>query len=136
MNLINKRRDSIWQFVKFNLVGVLNTFVDVMVFVALTGLGVCYLAAQVISYGCGTGNSYFLNKRWTFGRKDRTNTGMLAKFLAVNLLVLAISAGLLHFMISTWQMSEWISKLIVTFVTMMINFAGNRMWVFRTRRDH
>lgn len=121
------------QFIKFNLVGILNTLVDVLVFALLLWLGVHYIVSQCISYGCGIANSYVLNKRWTFGQTSRSSGGQLIKFITVNLTVLAISVGLLYFVVSVWPLSELVAKMLVTFITMTINFLANRLWVFNSK---
>ena len=61
------RRPVFGHMVKFALVGVVNTAVDVGLFWVLQAvLGVPYLIANVISYSAGTLNSFVLNKVWTF----------------------------------------------------------------------
>ena len=58
------------QFIKFNVVGIMNTAVDFGVFMILNHyLGLIYAVSQVISYSCGMVNSYFLNKFWTFQKE-------------------------------------------------------------------
>ena len=61
-------KDGIVQLVKYNIVGVINTLVDFLVYQLLTYLGMKYAIAQCISYSCGILNSYFFNSRWTFKR--------------------------------------------------------------------
>ena len=65
------KKESIFQFLKFALVGVLNTVVDFLVFQLFNlTLGWMYLA-QVIGYCAGILNSYFWNSRWTFRKEHR-----------------------------------------------------------------
>ena len=60
------------QFLKFGLVGVLNTGVQYVVFVGLFRLlGVPMLLASGIGYCAGIVNSYFLNRIWTFQVRSR-----------------------------------------------------------------
>ena len=62
-------KNTIWQFLKFSVVGVTNTVVGFVVFYLLTRRGVNYIIAQVISYTAGILNSYIWNSFWTF-RKE------------------------------------------------------------------
>ncbi|MFC6653470.1 GtrA family protein [Paenibacillus rhizoplanae] len=60
-------QDKAWragmiQFLKFNAVGLLNTFIDFAVFTLLHSLGMLNTPAQIISYSAGTANSFFWNK--------------------------------------------------------------------------
>ncbi|MFD2874937.1 GtrA family protein [Paenibacillus rhizoplanae] len=57
-------QDKAWragmiQFLKFNAVGLLNTFIDFAVFTLLHSLGMLNTPAQIISYSAGTANSFF-----------------------------------------------------------------------------
>lgn len=131
----NNRRETFIQFIKFNFVGLLNTLVDMAVFALLNGLGLFYVAAQIISYSAGTANSFILNSKITF--KDRVRSKeegfdhrQLLRFIALNLVVLGISLILMSLLISRLGLQELISKVLVTFVTVVINFFGSRKWVF------
>ena len=57
---------TFWQFIKFAIVGVLNTLVDFAVFQAFNLLLGWVYAAQVLGYTAGMINSYVWNSGWTF----------------------------------------------------------------------
>jgi putative flippase GtrA len=120
------------QFVKFNLVGLLNTAIDVAVFALLTWLGVFYILAQCISYGLGMVNSYTLNKYWTFAQKGRLEPKQILRFTVLNLGSLLLSIGLLALLKDHLALNVLIAKLITTVGTTLINFVGNKLWVFPT----
>ena len=89
------KKESIFQFLKFALVGVLNTVVDFLVFQLFNlTLGWMYLA-QVIGYCAGILNSYFWNSRWTFRKEHRRSAREVVTFLVVNLVSLGVSLGVL-----------------------------------------
>jgi putative flippase GtrA len=119
------------QFVKFNLVGLLNTALDFVIFACLTWLGVFYIVAQCISYGLGMVNSYTLNKYWTFAQKGRLDSKQVLRFTILNLGSLAFSLGLLVLFKDQWLMNVIMAKLLTTIVTTLVNFVGNKLWVFR-----
>src|SRR5215470_1892360 len=83
-HLIARHQHTISEFVKFTLVGLLNTGIDVAVFFLLTWLGIAYVLAQVVSYTCGAGNSYLLNKVWTF-RSCGLSYAEMVRFVVVNM---------------------------------------------------
>ncbi|MCL6456406.1 MAG: GtrA family protein, partial [Gorillibacterium sp.] len=101
-------------FIRFNIVGILNTLVDFTVFTILFAFGVSNSVAQCISYTAGTANSYILNSKWTFAtkpelqpqakapRKRSIDYAELSKFLLVNLVTLGLSLILLHLFIEVW----------------------------------
>ncbi|WP_339225766.1 GtrA family protein [Paenibacillus sp. FSL H7-0357] len=123
------------QFLKFNAVGLLNTLIDFAVFTLLHSLGMMNTPAQIISYSAGTANSFFWNKKVTFkdksqASKDSFDRMQLVRFIILNLVVLGISVLLMHLLTDKFGVQVLISKVLVTFVTVIINFFGSRKWVF------
>jgi putative flippase GtrA len=55
--------------IRFGMVGLVNTGVDYILFMLLAWGGVPVMVAQIISYSCGTVNSYILNSQWTFRKR-------------------------------------------------------------------
>ncbi|MUG46574.1 GtrA family protein [Paenibacillus woosongensis] len=125
------------QFLKFNAVGLINTGIDFLLFTLLLLFGMGSLGAQVISYAAGTVNSYILNKKITFsgqegGRGGRSMfvIGQFARFAALNAAVLALSLLMLFVFTSLAGLHPLTSKVLVTAVTVGLNFLGSRKWVF------
>jgi putative flippase GtrA len=123
------------QFVRFNLVGLLNTAIDFVLFTLFIWLGVYYLLAQIIAYGAGMANSFLLNNRYTFSKGQAAVTGTSERkkqlrFVAWNGIVLGISLLLLAVFTKLFRMDEVLAKAFVTVVTVSINFYGSKKWVF------
>ncbi len=127
---------SIIQFIKFNIVGVLNTLVDFGVYTLLTSLGLDNMIAQCISYTCGMLNSYLFNTLWTFRAEKQRTPSEFIKFVCVNLVSLGASLGMLY-ICKNWFMidNNILSKLIATPVSMAVNFIGNKLFVFRKKEN-
>lgn len=128
--LIERHRHSIGEFVKFSLVGLLNTGVDVAIFFLLTWLGIQYVTAQIVSYSCGAGNSYLLNKFWTF-RSSGLSYSEIMRFTIVNLVSLGISVIVLTLLRETAGMDLAVAKGVATISALSANFLGNKLWVFK-----
>lgn len=129
-----KLNAGVIQFLKFNAVGLLNTLIDFAVFTLLHSLGMINTPAQIISYSAGTANSFVWNKKVTFRDRNAGKKGtdrlQLLKFIVLNLVVLGISVLLMHLLTDSFGIQVFIAKVLVTFVTVIINFFGSRMWVF------
>jgi putative flippase GtrA len=132
------RRQSLVEFIKFGLVGVMNTGVDFLVYWLLMFTGVYYLAAQVISYAAGTLNSYVVNKLWTFkgqggGNSSSTlaNRSEFIRFVSLNAGTMLLSLLLLYEFKSGLGMHSLLAKLLVTGFTVIANYIGSKLWVFR-----
>ena len=128
--LIARHHHSIGEFIKFAIVGLLNTGIDVAIFFLLTWLGCPYLAAQVVSYSCGAGNSYLLNKFWTF-RSSGISYAEIIRFTTVNLISLGISIVALTLLHDTAGLGLAAAKGGATVCALAANFLGNKLWVFK-----
>lgn len=126
----NHRR-SLIQFIKFALVGGMNTGVDFLVFSGLLWIGVPYLAAQGVSYSAGMLNSYVANKFWTFQASGKKNKGEFIRFALLNVGTLLMSLGLMYVFTDGLGLHPLFSKLVVTGATVVVNFLGNKLWVFK-----
>lgn len=120
------------QFIKFSLIGILNTGLHYVVFICLFRfVGIHYLVASAIGYGVGLINSFMLNRRWTFsitgGRKERD----FCRFVVVNIAALAINIGSLKYLVQDIKIIPEISQIIAIGFSMSINFLGNKFWTFR-----
>ncbi len=139
------------QLIKFGLVGVLNTLVDFLVFQMLNLLLGWVYAAQVAGFTCGVINSYLWNSSWTFKEERTRSLREMSLFLVVNLVSLCVSLGVIWlcrevFGVTNEWAAQWmpkflsgfvtgdtVAKLIATFFSIIVNFAGNRLFVFNKR---
>lgn len=124
----NKHRAM--QFLCFCIVGLGNTFVDFTVFFLLNLGGVPYLPAQALAYSAGVVNSYFLNRRWTFRVVRKAGALEIGSFIIVNGLSLLVASGSLVILHDLNHLNLWLSKIIATGGGMVVNYVGNRLWVF------
>lgn len=122
-------------FIKFALVGVLNTLIDFVVYALLTTIGVNYILAQWISYSAGILNSYVMNRKWTFERKEKSSKREVISFVIVNLITLSLTSFLLTVLYNKWGVALLLSKLLITIVSVGINFIGTKLFVFTTKNE-
>ncbi|HEQ72155.1 MAG TPA: GtrA family protein [Spirochaetia bacterium] len=118
-------------FIKFSLVGVLNTAIDFLLFTLLDYLGVFALIAHTCSYTAGLINSYFWNKFWTFRQPRRYSVEEAVRFILVNLVALGIAGGIILVCIQVFAFSDVIAKAISIPFSFAINFVGSKYLVFR-----
>jgi putative flippase GtrA len=133
---------TIWQFVRFGLVGYLNTSIDLLVLNGLLwlwpGKGIVRLLLfNTIAYACGALNSFFFNRYWTFQRKGLPKAREAARFLLMtpaaigcNDLMLWFMGNILHpahLNVTLWANS---SKVVAIGGTILVSYLGMRLWVF------
>lgn len=144
-------KKTVWQIIKFAIVGVLNTLVDFAVFQALNLLLGWVYVAQVIGYTCGIINSYVWNSNWTFREQRTRSFREIALFIVVNLASLGVSLGVIWlcrdvFGITNEWVASWmpaalngfikgdtVDKLIATCFAIVVNYVGNRLFVFNQK---
>ena len=123
------------QFVLFNMVGLLNTAIDIAVFSLLLAFSVHAAAAQAIGYLAGMLNSYLLNSRITFRQQskqlDRKHKGtQRIRFVMWNFSMLLLSVALMAVAVEWLHIHSAVAKIGVTLSVLLINFYGNKRWVF------
>ena len=142
---------TVLQFIKFNLVGVVNSLIDFGIYWLLNRfLGWTYVA-QVISYSCGMANSYLMNSSWTFKESRTRSFREIAGFVLVNLVSLLVSLGGIWLfstvfgLTNVWAeavMPRWLygvingdmlCKIFATMLSVIVNYLGNRLFVFKKK---
>ena len=125
------RRRVARQFIKFALVGVVNTVIDLSVYSALVfWLDVHYLIANIFAFAAAAGHSYLLNRRWTFRSDDpRWHRQALKYFL-----VLGIGFGLneliLFILVEHAGFGKLLAKGLAIIIVLFWNFGANKLWTF------
>ena len=120
------------EFIRFGLVGVLNTGLDLGVFLLLYwAVGLDPLYANSIGFLVAVTNSYLLNHYWTF-RTSATplSFAAYARFLVLNAGGLLIST--LAILLLGKVMPVELAKLIATGLTLLWNYSTSRRFVFKT----
>lgn len=125
------------QFIKFSLVGLLNTAIHYGVFYGLFQyMGVPYLLASGIGFFLAVTNSYLINKHWTFKSKGVANSRQFTKFMIVNLVSLSINLAGMTILVELFNMYPPIAQILTIGFTLIVNFAGNKLWTFREVTPH
>ncbi len=132
------------QFMRFAMVGILNTLID---FGTLNGLlwwdgypvGWKLLIYNALAFTIASGNSYFFNKRWTFGDSRPSTLSRVGLFFLLTSIGLFINCTVVYLLtFSGWSPLAvstpiWVNlaKVAATFASLVWNFYSYRWWVFR-----
>jgi putative flippase GtrA len=126
------------QAARFLGVGVVNTLVSFGVFrgllAALPRVPGSAALAQTVATALAMCCSYALNRAWTF-RSGARRGPELARFVASQGALLALSSVLLEIAIHGYHLPPTASWLAVTAGMTVLNYLGQRYWVFASRRD-
>jgi putative flippase GtrA len=141
-HLVRTWKNSFWQVVRFGIVGVCNTAIDVLVLNLLlwsfpTQNMHLLLLYNSLAFISGTCNSYIFNKYWTFRHRQRPTGSELSRFAIVNGVgflcnngILWIAAGLVHRLLTNTVLWANVAKLSAIVGTATITYLGMRLWVF------
>jgi putative flippase GtrA len=120
------------QFVKFGVVGILNTAVQFVVFIALfRWLNIPMMVASGLGYTAGIVNSYLINRVWTFQVKEKKQAGEFFRFVAVNIVAMGVNLGTLKALVFYGGLLPEIAQVLAIGSSLVVNFAGNKWWTFR-----
>lgn len=123
------------QFLRFGVVGAVNTLID---FAVLNGLvllfnrpvGIALLGCNAAGFVCANLNSYFANRSWTFPNQSSASLGQFSAFLSIAFIGLLINSALLWTLTGGSPTSLWhlnLAKAAASAVSMVWNFSGYRV---------
>ena len=120
------------QFIKFGLVGVLNTFVHLGVyFVAFEIIGLHYLIANTLGFLISVLNAYFWQRKFVFKTQEKGSFSQLIKVYSVYGCTFLLGSVTLFLMVELAGIHELLAPVINIAVTLPVNFLLNKFWAFR-----
>lgn len=117
------------QFLLYCLCGGIGVTTDYFVYYSALTFGVWYQTANIFGYLSGTLVSFFLNRKITFGIRDKL-AYRLAMFLGVAVIGFSVSAVMLWFLVDLMLVDARIAKLLTLPVVVIIQFSMNRRITF------
>lgn len=129
------------KFLKFIVVGIVNTAVGTAVMFALYNIaGLDYWISSASNYIVGSIISYILNRKITFQNKDKVSK-TLAKFVINIVICYGISYGLAKPIVlmllssSSQKAQDNISMLVGMGLFTLLNYLGQRLFAFAGKSD-
>ena len=121
------------EFIRFGLVGVINTAVDFAVFVLLYRLAdFDPLLANALAFLVAVTNSYLMNHHWTFQTGEDVSFSAYIRFVVLNAGGLVI--GTLTIVLLEGTMPLEFAKIIAAFLTLIWNYTSSKLFVFKTKK--
>lgn len=124
------------QFIKFSLVGVLNTAIHYGVFYVLYRYaGLYHLLASAAGFCLAVVHSYILNKFWTFRRRGSRIREEFLKFFLVSIFSLGVNLAGMAILVELLAVQPPVAQLVTIGITLVVNFLSNKFWTFRIRPE-
>lgn len=125
----------LYQFIKFGLVGVSNTVISYVVYIAGIYVGLHYFWANVLGFIISVLNSFYWNNKYVFTRGDDEKRNLLKAlvktFISYGSTGIILATVLLYLWVDIVGLSEYIAPLINLIITIPLNFILNKLWAFR-----
>lgn len=120
------------RFIKFSVVGLSGTLVNMAVYAVAVNSGLYYLLAAVVSFLFAVTNNFYWNFRWTFKGQAayRSRRNKYFRFLAVSLINLAINLFLLRLFVEMMTMDKTLAQLVSIGLVSILNFIMNSRFTF------
>ncbi len=126
--------NSFEQFVKYCLVGVINTLIDFAIYFSLTRETLIFSnhlsSAKALSFVGATTFSFFANRFFTFNRRHSPSLLEAVRFYSTVGSGIFINVGL-HYLIIRNGLSDVIALMVATFGTLIWGFLFSKFWVFK-----
>ncbi|GIX41674.1 MAG: polysaccharide biosynthesis protein GtrA [Leptospiraceae bacterium] len=130
-NLKNTFYRTTKQFVKFGIVGIINTIITLsIIFILSNYYDVHYIISNAIGYIAGFINSFIMNKFWTFKSKGNVFKESIW-FIIVFLISYGIQLIVLYYLHGILNYNENLSQILSMIVYTVVNFLLNKFLTFR-----
>lgn len=132
--MINSKIDkkTIYETLRFGLVGILNTIVGYGTYYIFVKLNINYVLSSLMSQIIGVTHSYFWNKYFTFKSKSKSLLEIY-RFISVYVFTFLINIGILSFLIEKIYIGKEEAGFIAMMAVTILSFIGHKFWSFNKR---
>ncbi len=124
------------EFVKFGIVGAVNTILHLIIYWICTWIGIHYLAANAVGFVITVAISYILNNLFTFrqmkdGKVEWSFRTLLKVYISYFATGMVLNSVLLWFWNDCIGINKNLSPVLNLFITVPVNFLLNKWWAYR-----
>lgn len=121
------------QLIRYIMTGGLTTVINYMIYFALQAAGIDYIAANCAAWLGAVTFAFFANRQMVFRSKGRKSEEFM-RFFSLRLTTLAAETALLYMMVELAGVHSTASKIIVSFVTVTLNYIACKYSIFKESR--
>lgn len=121
------------QFIKFGLVGMINTLVSFLFYYILFFLGCNYLLSNTIGYIASLAIGYILNRIWVFHAQKADVKRTVVKYCIVYGSSLLLNLGSMFLWVDILHITKLLAPVLTLCITIPYNYIFSRFWAFRER---
>jgi len=121
------------EFLKFAIVGIINTLIHLfLLYILVEYFSIYYILASFIAFVFAVTNSFIMNTVWTFKEKIRIKPGFrYCKFFVISAIAALVNLSLLYIITEFFGIWYILSQIIATGFSLIVNFIGNKFWTYK-----
>ena len=135
---MNRRDDNVFifpeiasEFFRFSCVGAFGAgFLFFILILLVQFFQIHAVIASTIGFSFGALINYTLNYRWTF-KSQKKHKSAMPKFFFIAVIGMIFNAAIMGLLINSFEVHYLISQIAATFVVLLWNFSGNKIWTFK-----
>ncbi len=142
--MAENKQQGIIQFIKFGIVGVSNTMISYLIYVAVIFLCEAfdiwqkadYILATAISFALSVLWAFYWNKRFVFeldGTKKNILLALLKTYISYSFSGLFLKSLLSVFWVEIMNVSKFLVPFLCLIITVPVNFLLNKFWAFKKK---
>jgi putative flippase GtrA len=123
--------ETIWQFMRFAVVGVIQNGLNLGVFAVFVIAGVPFLLASALAAILALAVSFMLNHRWTFpGGSDRV-ASRVVRYITIWVIIVLCALSALAILVDIAHIEKVLAQAIVVVAGAPVSYAAQRRWTFK-----
>lgn len=130
IKLITKYYQKYQELINYIIVGGLTTIVSIGSY-ALFRLFMYYQLANILSWVCAVTFAYYTNRKFVFRSQNKNIIKELYIFVTLRLLSLISEIGVMYLLVSILDFNDLISKVVVQFIVLALNYIFSKIFVFK-----
>lgn len=123
-------KDDTKELLRYIFVGGMTTLVNYSIYYVLLKLKVHWLFANSLSWVGAVIFAYYTNKKYVFKSINESKKAFVS-FVLLRLLTLFVETGCLSLLIDLLHIQPMVSKMIVSFITIISNYVLCKLKVFK-----
>lgn len=127
-------KENFIQFIKFNIVGIINTAVTFGIYSFVVFLLDNHFIGLACDYFFGIIISFALNKKVTFNNGSKTSVFMITKMILAYVPSIILNIVLLYIFVDIANWNKYMAQFITMFLIAFISFLMQKFFVFKQEK--
>lgn len=125
-------KDNHAVFLRFCITGGIGFLVDFAILYLLLYMGIGPVIARIISASCALFCTWLINRYFTFRVTAMPSMKEMGRYLGMNGFGFLVNLGIYSFCVKIFRWEPAASLVIGSAAALMVNFIGNKKWVFKS----